>query len=160
MIRGIHHIAMRAHDFDRMLAFYQDAFGFTPIAPVSEWKNSPMIDSIIGLKGSAARTVMLKAGTCFIELFEYFAPAPRDNPPLRPQDFGYTHFCVDVTDIDAEYKRLQALGMTFAHPAPVDAGDVKTVYGRDPEGNLIEIQQVADGHVLSLQGLTYVATQP
>jgi glyoxylase I family protein len=37
------------------------------------------------------------------------------------------------------------LGMTFGAPQPMDAGHVKSVYGRDPEGNVIEIQQTA-GH--------------
>ena len=71
------------------------------------------------------------------------APAPSSTRPLRPFDKGYTHFCVDVTDIDREYERLRAVGMTFGHPAPLDAGHVKTIYGRDPEGNVIEIQQTA-----------------
>ena len=34
--------------------------------------------------------------------------------------------------------------MTFGAPHPMDAGHVKSVYGRDPEGNVIEIQQTAD----------------
>ena len=41
-------------------------------------------------------------------------------------------------------KRLKTLGMTFGQPAPIDVGHVKSIYGRDPEGNLIEIQQTAE----------------
>ena len=58
---------------------------------------------------------------------------------LQPFDKGYTHFCVDVTDIEQEYERLKGLGMTFSQPGPIDVGHVKSIYGRDPEGNLIEI---------------------
>lgn len=34
--------------------------------------------------------------------------------------------------------------MTFSQPGPIDVGHVKSIYGRDPEGNLIEIQQTAE----------------
>ena len=43
--------------------------------------------------------------------------------------------------------------MTFGQPAPIDAGHVKTIYGRDPEGNLIEIQQTADNCDFPLHSL-------
>jgi hypothetical protein len=33
--------------------------------------------------------------------------------------------------------------MTFNDRKPVDMGHVKTLYGRDPEGNVIELQQTA-----------------
>ena len=86
---------------------------------------------------------MLKAGTCYMELFQYSKPAPGHDRALNPYDRGYTHFCVDATDIEAEYTRLKGLGMTFSQPAPIDVGHVKSIYGRDPEGNLIELQQTA-----------------
>src|SRR3546814_5850668 len=63
---------------------------------------------------------------------------------LDPYDKGYTHFCVDATDIELEYERLKKIGMTFSQPGPIDVGHVKSIYGRDPEGNLIETQQTAD----------------
>jgi hypothetical protein len=31
--------------------------------------------------------------------------------------------------------------MTFGDRLPIDVGYLKTLYGRDPEGNIIEIQQ-------------------
>ena len=87
---------------------------------------------------------MLRSGNCYLELFQYSAPQPTSTRPLQPFDRGYTHFCVDVTEIEKEYGRLKALGMAFSQPGPIDAGHVKSIYGRDPEGNLIEIQQTED----------------
>ena len=46
-------------------------------------------------------------------------------------------------DIEKEFERLKGLGMTFSQPGPIDVGHVKSIYGRDPEGNLIELQQTA-----------------
>jgi glyoxylase I family protein len=155
MIRGIHHIAIHTANLDNMVTFYRNAFGFEPAGFEFSWKENPMIDSVIDVKGSAARTLMLKAGTCFLEIFEYFAPNDtREGQPLRPHDRGYTHFCVDVTDIATEYKRLKGVGMTFANPEPVDLGDFKAVYGKDPDGNIIEIQEiVASNNAIALERL-------
>jgi catechol 2,3-dioxygenase-like lactoylglutathione lyase family enzyme len=96
---------------------------------------------------------MLRAGTCYLEMFQYSAPEPDRDRPLRPYDKGYTHFCVDVTDIEQEYERLKGLGMTFSQPAPIDVGHVKSIYGRDPEGNLIEIQETRENCDFPLSAL-------
>ncbi len=144
MIRGIHHVAVHVHDMDRMIKFYKDAFGFEVVGQPFEWKDDAFIDRIVDVPKSAARGAMMRAGTCYMEMFQYSAPKPSSSDPLQPFDKGYTHFCVDATDIEQEYTRLKALGMTFSQPAPIDVGHVKSIYGRDPEGNLIEVQQTAE----------------
>lgn len=144
MIRGIHHVAVHVRDLDRMLRFYKEAFGFELVGEQFSWRDDEFLDRIVDVPGSAARGAMLRAGTCYMELFQYSAPEPESTRPLQPYDKGYTHFCVDVTDIAEEFERLKGLGMTFNEPGPIDVGHVRTIYGRDPEGNLIEIQQTAD----------------
>jgi len=143
MIRGIHHVAVHVRDMDRMLKFYKDAFGFEVVGEPFEWRDSEFIDRIVDVPGSAARGAMLRAGTCYMEIFQYSTPAPTVTKGLQPFDKGYTHFCVDVTDIEKEYERLKQLGMSFSQPGPIDVGHVHSIYGRDPEGNLIELQQTA-----------------
>jgi len=143
VIRGIHHVAVHVRDLTRMITFYREAFGFELVGQEFGWSNDEFVDRIVDVPGSAARGAMLRAGTCYMELFQYSAPPPDSDRPLQPYDKGYTHFCVDVTDIEDEYLRLKGLGMTFSQPGPIDVGHVKTIYGRDPEGNLIEIQQTA-----------------
>ena len=157
MIRGIHHVAVHVRDLDRMIAFYRKAFGFEEVGEPFRWSDNPFIDRIVDVPHSAARGAMLRAGTCYLEMFEYSAPLPASATPLQPYDKGYTHFCVDATDIDAEYTRLKNLGMTFSQEAPIDVGHVKTIYGRDPEGNLIELQQTADHCEFPLQALPPLA---
>jgi catechol 2,3-dioxygenase-like lactoylglutathione lyase family enzyme len=144
MIRGIHHTAISTGDLDRALKFYRDLLGFE-VAMEFEWpKGTESADSITGLKDSAARTAMLKAGNMMIEIFEYSSPAPREGDPGRPVcDHGITHICVDVVDIESEYERLKAAGMTF-HCPPQDLGIAKATYGRDPDGNVVELQEVLD----------------
>lgn len=143
MIRGIHHVAIHVRDMDRMVKFYKEAFGFEVVGEPFSWANDAFIDKIVDVPNSAARGAMLRAGTCYLEMFQYSAPKPHVSEPLQPYDKGYTHFCVDATDIEHEYERLKKLGMTFSQPGPIDVGHVKSIYGRDPEGNLIEVQQTA-----------------
>ena len=153
MIRGIHHVAVHVRDLERMIQFYRDAFGFEVVGEPFEWDNVKELDQILDVPNSAAKGAMLKAGTCYFEMFQFQAPQPESDRPLRPYDKGYTHFCVDVTDIENEYERLKGLGMTFGHHEPINMGHVKTIYGRDPEGNVIEIQQTAEGCDFPLKNL-------
>jgi catechol 2,3-dioxygenase-like lactoylglutathione lyase family enzyme len=150
MIRGIHHVTVHVRDLDRMKQFYIDAFGFESLGYDASWANNPDIDEIVDVPGSAARSIMLSAGNCYLEIFQYNAPAPDDAMrPRKPYEHGYTHFCVDVTDIEAEVERLSKLGMSFTRRGgqgkPIDVGIVKAIYGQDPEGNLIELQETLSG---------------
>ena len=145
MIRGVHHVAVSTSDLDRLAGFYTELFGFETVMSTS-WCDRPVIDEIVGLSGSAARQVMLKSGNAFIEIFEYETPAGDPGPEQRTAaDRGYTHFCIDVEDIDAEYDRLSAAGMQFHCPPPqLSGGWVRATYGRDPDGNIIELQEIVD----------------
>ncbi|WP_373077631.1 VOC family protein [Zhongshania sp.] len=157
MIRGIHHVAVHVHDMDRMIRFYKEAFGFEVVGEPFSWADDEFVDRIVAVKNSAAKGAMLRAGTCYMEMFQFSAPAPNNTKGLDPFDKGYTHFCVDVTEIEYEFERLKGLGMTFTEPGPIDMGHVKSIYGRDPEGNLIEIQQTASECDFPLSALPPVA---
>ena len=148
MIRGIHHTAICTANLERQVAFYRDVVGFEVVNEMT-WKSNELIDSIIGLKGSAARTVMLRAGNAYLEFFQYESPAARDAEPLRPCDRGYTHICLDVVDIVAEHARLTKAGMRF-NREPGGVGDVRAVYGWDLDGNIVEIQETAPTHETDL----------
>ena len=147
MIRGIHHISIHTPDLDRAVRFYTEAFGFQPISNTEyTTNNNPLFDQVCGVTGCDVRHRMLKTNNLFLELWQFLAPVGRPVDPRNPNDHGYTHMCVEVSDIDEEYVRLKAAGMTFAHPTPVQVmSHCKAVYGRDPDGNIIEIQQLLPG---------------
>lgn len=153
MIRGIHHVGMNCRDMERMKKFYCEAFGFVPVDEEGfAWdEGTEMMDYIVDVKGSASKGCMLRAGTCYLELFEYSAPPPESADPKRPNDRGYTHFCVDVTEIEKDMEHLKRCGMTFNERDFVDVGHVKTLYGYDPEGNVIEVQQCAPKNGFTLE---------
>ena len=143
MIRGIHHVAISTPDLDRLSEFYTAALDAETVMETS-WSDNPRVDSMIDLPGSAAKQRMLRVGNVHLELFEYSSPTPTAKDRAHPpSDHGITHLCFDVVDIDAEFDRLVALGMSFSRRAP-DGSRLRAIYGRDPDGNIVELQEVFD----------------
>lgn len=142
MIRGIHHVAISTPDLDRLLGFYRDLLGFEQVME-TEWpRGTAQIDKVLGLTDSSGRQTMLRAGNLCIEMFEFDSPEPKPMDPKRPVcDHGHTHLCLDVVDIQSVYDKLVAAGTEF-HAPPQDFGDIRATYGRDPDGNVFEIQEV------------------
>lgn len=140
MIRGIHHVGMTTPDIDRLVRFYVEALGFEEVSRGGWEVGNATTDAIVGLHDSAASTAFLRTGNVMIEMFQYHSPPGAPNVPDRPaNDAGFTHICLEVTDIDAEYERLTALGMTFNGPVSHTSSGMAAVYGRDPDGNYVEI---------------------
>ena len=147
MIRGIHHTAISTANLERSLAFYRDLLGFEEVTSFSWEAGNDTVDSITGLQASAARVALLRTSNAFIELFEFSAPKPAEADPSRPVcDHGITHLCLEVKNIGEEHKRLSEAGMRF-HCPPIDAGmGLRATYGRDPDGNVVELLEVLDSN--------------
>jgi glyoxylase I family protein len=146
MILGANHIAISVPNLDKAINFYCDLLGMEQVGRFSWEVNSEMsagADLVLAVKGTAADAVHLKCQNLLIEIFEFKAGNPAPQDPNRPViDHGLTHFCFAVKDLDMEYDRLKAAGMRF-HSAPVQVGQgARTVYGRDPFGNVVELEEV------------------
>ena len=154
MIRGIHHVAISTPNLERIVAFYRDVIGAEVVYEGGWKKGSSVIDGIVGLKGSEAKQAMLKVGNAYLEFFQYLSPEGEHiNPLYGVNNHGYTHFCLDVKNIDEEYDRLLKNGMTFNCPPPsFEGSSIRATYGRDPDGNVVEIQQISDkSHEFALE---------
>ncbi len=144
MIRGIHHTAVSTPDMERALAFYRDLLGLVVVSDFTWPSGFSTADAITGLEDSSARVVMLRAGNAMIELFEFASPEPRPAEAGRPVcDHGITHICLDVVDVESEYRRLKDAGVVF-HCEPQNLGMTIATYGRDPDGNVFELLEVVD----------------
>lgn len=141
MIKSIDHVAISTPNIDRLSAFYRDTLGFKDVFDQKWTAGNTIADRIIGLRDSEARVVMLRLGKVRLELFEFHHPTPRTADVSRPAcDHGITHLCLAVADIHAEYERLRAAGMEFHCPPQDVAGEtIRATYGRDPDGNIIEL---------------------
>ena len=157
MIRGIHHTSISTQNFDRLVHFYRDIIGLEYVASYdwdSESPDKAKLDRTVGLKGSTTRTALLRAGNTHVEIFQYLSPKGKEGNPERPAcDAGLTHVSFDVVDIFSEYERLRKAGVKF-HTEPQTVGTFRATYGRDPDGNIFELQEVMDpSHPVALTNL-------
>lgn len=142
-INGIHHVAISVDDIDKAEEFYVRTLGFD-LVDRYDFAASELGDSITGLENCAAKSLMIAAGNLYLEVFEFLSPQPASYDGDRPVcDHGYTHLALDVDPekIDAIYLQLQEAGVRWHRP-PCDETDenLTMTYGRDPFGNVIELQ--------------------
>lgn len=151
--RGIQHIGVSVPDLDKARSFYIDLLGAEEVGEPFEWHApNPFIDAVVGLEGSAARQFMCRLGNSHIEVFEYLAPrSPDQNPDQGVNTFGYTHFAVQVEDIQATYQRLLEAGIRVHTPPSMEGVTVDehgrkqgyaATYCRDWFGNVFEIMEI------------------
>ena len=152
MIHGINHVAISTPDIERLSDFYKNLLGFEEVFKLNWEIGDKALDNITALKDSSARIIMLKCGNACLELFEYETPPPKAGDENRPVcDHGITHICLQVTDIENEYSRLKNAGMRF-HCPPQPVGDLQATYGRDPDGNVVELLQAPAESALAVVG--------
>jgi len=141
-IRGVHHVNLAVEDLDLMRDFYVEGLGFSDVIAM-DWGPDDAAGLTTGIKRSAARMAMVRCGNLIVELIQYLKPETFVGEQCEPYNRGYTHICLDVSDIDAEYERLRDHGMTFhSPPPPLEDRNYRAIYGRDPEGNIIELQEL------------------
>jgi glyoxylase I family protein len=140
-IRGVHHTSFTTQNFEGMLRFYRDLLGFKELAK-SEIQ-SEILDKITGIQNTNLKNAMLLAGNTVIEIFEYVSPEGKPGNLYRPaNDVGITHVCFDVIDIFPLYHRLKEAGVEFNCEPQNFKDRVIATYGRDPDGNLFELQEI------------------
>lgn len=143
----IHHISYTVSDLDRSISFYRDVLGFKFVHEV-ERRDLPAYDVLMGHKNIVVRVAAfeLPGVKLTIELMQFIHP----KPIARAQDFSYvatSHVAYLVDDLDAEYRRLKALGCdSLSAPTEIhrDGRYVgKAVFLKDPDGILIEPMELA-----------------
>jgi len=151
--KGIHHIAVSVPSLVEAKIFYIDKLGFTVIDS-QHFSPSKMGDDLLQLEHADCHMMMIKAGNIILEVFEFHQPIAKTQDSPRPLcDHGYTHLSFEVEDIQIAYEHLKKSGVTWHHsPTEVSEGYMMT-YGRDPFGNVIEIQQLQSGYPFSFDQL-------
>lgn len=130
MIKGIHHIAIDAKDFDKSCDFYRDCLG---LKQVLAWTTS-----------SGVRVVMLDGGNgCCVELFE----RPSYDSPHEGNYGGLCHLAFQVTDCAGMLEKARAWGAEVTKE-PVELtlgsekkGNVRIAFCQGPDGESVEFYQ-------------------
>jgi catechol 2,3-dioxygenase-like lactoylglutathione lyase family enzyme len=159
MIKGIHHMAVVTTDLARLSRFYVDTIGFEIVSAGGWEPGVEVYDRNLELHDSAAQMMLLRAGNTYLEMFQFSNPPGRaKDASWRTCDNGYMHLCLEVTDINGEYQRMSDAGMKFNGP-PFDGGTLRATYGKDPDGNIIELLETEDrdqmpplAHLLGVSG--------
>lgn len=146
MINGVHHISISTLAIEPMLAFYSGLLGLTVLSRQTVEPATPEIQKVVGLNGAGYRHAWLNGGNVVIELFEYTTPRGVQGKVRPACDAGIRHICFDVTNLEEEYQRMSAVGVNFiSEPQYLASGEMWSVYGLDPDGNIFELQEILPG---------------
>lgn len=142
MISAIRHTGLVVSDLERALLFWCELLGFKVKKRLEE--SGPYIDAMMGLVDVRVTTVKLAApDDSMIELLHFHSHPDKTTWTGTPYSTGFTHIALTVDDLDGTVRKLSAAGVTFpADPQTSPDGFAKVIYGRGPEGVLIEFVEV------------------
>ncbi len=143
----IDHIAITVPDLALARDFYTGLLGLEETHRTSWQAGNARMDALMGLSGSAAEVLILRAGNIEIEFFEFRHLQAEPQPERNAASLGYMHFALKVTGIGALYDRLVAAGTVFHTPPYVGRCGRTLTYLRDPFGNIVEL---VEGELLPL----------
>lgn len=147
----IRHVSLATSDMDRLVGFYSILleegkprragrfFGFS----------SEKIDRVSGLADSKIKMSWFQVRNLELEIIEYLNPRPDAvGEPRHLDALGYNMIVFDVKDLEqartlftkAGGKIINDVDATFGGDTNIGEG---TIFGRDPDGNLIGLQKIA-----------------
>jgi predicted enzyme related to lactoylglutathione lyase len=140
------HTNIVARDWKKLALFYENVFGCMPLLPERNLSGQ-WIDDATALEGVHIRGIHLRLpgyGNMgpTLEIFQYDKLESAHSPIInRP---GLAHLAFSVEKVDELLKKLLAEGGELLGKVVTTtikgAGIIKFVYTKDPEGNLIELQ--------------------
>jgi glyoxylase I family protein len=141
------HVALIVEDLEKMRNFYETVMGFSCVR--SMYIDSEDFRRGIGVPGSSAHGVVLRIQNTDveIEMFQILPLLARNKDISSTNAPGFRHLAFSVTDLDAIYQELIGIGVSFVEK-PIFVSEPKEVAGlgfayfKDPEGNLIELNQL------------------
>lgn len=152
-IKGIHHLAISVPNLKKARDFYCGVLGFE-VAEEFDFGPDEESERVTRVKGAAADVMMLRAGNVHVEIFEFKNDGVNQQQDDRPVcDHGFTHFALEVDgDIDEVFAELEKAGVEWHSPlvGSLNEEGYRVTYGRDPFGNVIEIQKLSTknpGHI-------------
>jgi catechol 2,3-dioxygenase-like lactoylglutathione lyase family enzyme len=137
------HTNIIAKNWQKLAQFYIDVFDCSPLFPERDlsgfWMDKLTSITDVHAKGMHLRLPGYENGPT-LEIFGYNKAELRDNDPLvNAQGFGHIAFHVDNV-----LEKLLANGGTkygeLVEKEIEGIGIIKVIYTKDPEGNIIEIQ--------------------
>lgn len=162
-LKGVHHIGITVSDIDATLAFYRKSVAME----VVERRFYPASSFPAGLvrnRRGRIEIATVRTPTVYLELTD-FAPERSATPEQRSAiGPGYTHICWQTPATAPGYDRFKAAGLKMLSRGdkPVDIGGygVTYAYGFDPDGTMIEMEQVERPRRTDPAWVTHLANVP
>lgn len=146
-IIGFNHIGLVVKDLESMLAFYQKATQYELKERTTVSQNKAA-DQLFGQAGVSFERAVLKGPNMLLELTQFDKPTDTKVQKMPPQGPGMTHTCYQSASADPGYDKFKAAGvdMLSRGDTPIELGNygVSYAYAYDPEGNMLELEQMSD----------------
>lgn len=146
-IIGFNHIGISVLDLDKMLSFYEQGTGYKLIKRFSV-SNNKDADALFGQDSIAYEKAILQGPNMLLEFTEFANQSDTVITKRSPAGPGMTHTCYQSSQSRSNYQTFTDAGISMLSRGtePIDLGGygVTYAYGYDPEGNMIELEQMAD----------------
>ena len=121
MLIGFAHICFIVSDLERSEKFYKDCLGFKAAFDFTDEK-----------RGKFGAYLHIN-NRCFLEIF-------KGDVKARAEGQTYSHFCLEVEDINAMVRELRAKGITMTD-VKLGSDQSYQSWFADPDGNRIELHE-------------------
>ena len=141
------HVNLVARDWRRLSSFYRETFDCEPVLPErhlsGEWLSRATGVPEAALEGMHLRLPGGGEAGPTLEVFQYSSLLQQVSPAANRPGFG--HIAFEVDDVAARVASVVAhdgalIGEIVKRPIE-GVGVITFAYARDPEGNIIELQQ-------------------
>jgi catechol 2,3-dioxygenase-like lactoylglutathione lyase family enzyme len=141
------HTNLASRDWKKLVRFYCSVFGCVPKGPDRDFSGD-WLDRLTALRSAHLRGIHLllpgyaEAGPT-LEIFSYETMRERSLPNVNDPGFGHIAFAVDDIDEALAAARKEGGGAVgeIVMTQVEGAGQLRVVYARDPEGNIVELQK-------------------
>lgn len=142
---GGRHTGFPVIKLEEMKDFYTRVLGFQ--VKSEEIEEGPFISTIVDVPNVKIHVVKLTAPDGWmIELLHYLNIPPHALQTLKEKkvsEFGNKHIALTVKDAEKAYQTFCDLDlMCLSKPQISPSGIAKVFFGRDPEGNCIELVEI------------------
>lgn len=142
-MESVRHAGIVTSDLESSLRFYKDLLGLRLTVKTEE--PGEFIDNVCGLKSAKLTTVKLAADDGSLVELLCFHSHPSEGAVKGICDPGISHIAFTVKDLDEEYKKLVANGVSFiSRPEISPNGYAKVAFCTDPNGVFVELVEVME----------------
>lgn len=144
-LMGINHIGLSVRDLDAALEFYQSVADFKLVRRETIANNSAA-NRLFGHENVDYEIAVLEAPNMLFELIEFSHNRNQPFSKMPVQGPGMTHTCFQSPAAKSGYDKFKSIGAEVLSrgEGPVDllGRGVTYAYVYDPEGNMIELEQL------------------